>query len=600
VLSPGDTPERHPTARRPGTLEVTSRGDGPGEWGAVTVAQPVAEVAAADPVGDAAARRQIMIVLPGLMLALVLAMLDQVIVGTALPRIVGDLGGVAHLSWVVTAYVLASTITTPLYGKLGDLYGRKKLLMTAIVIFLVGSVLAGQSHSMAELIAFRAIQGLGAGGLMVGVLASIGDLVSPRERGQYVGYMMAVMMVAMIAGPLVGGTITDNFSWRWIFYINIPVGGLALVYLAVTLHTPRNRIRHKIDYLGAALIAVAATALVLVTSWGGTQYAWSSPQIIWLAVTAVAALAGFCAVETRAAEPVLPLHLFANRNFSIASVMSFLAGFAMFGAVTFLPLYQQTVQGASATSSGLLLLPMMAGAVVTSMISGQVTTRTGRYKIFPIIGGGAMAVGMYLLSLLGVGTSRTTSALYMVVLGIGMGFLMQITTLIVQNSVQPRDMGVASSTRTFFQMIGGSFGVSLFGAIFASRFQSVLRARLPGVHVNSSGGQFDPLAILRMPLAVRHDVYYAIAHAIHGVFIWAVPIAGVVFVIGWFIKEVPLRGREPGPEPGGGPAAEPGAAPAAEPAGELSTVPVAEPNAAGVAEPGPGPAAERREVEPVD
>jgi EmrB/QacA subfamily drug resistance transporter len=568
------------------------------------VAQPVAEVVAADPVADAAARRQIMIVLPGLMLALVLAMLDQVIVGTALPRIVGDLGGVAHLSWVVTAYVLASTITTPLYGKLGDLYGRKKLLMMAIVIFLVGSVLAGQSHSMAELIMFRAIQGFGAGGLMVGVLASIGDLVSPRERGQYVGYMMAVMMVAMIAGPLVGGTITDNFSWRWIFYINIPVGGLALVYLAVTLHTARNRVRHKIDYLGAALLAAAATALVLVTSWGGTQYAWSSPQIRWLAVLAVAALAGFCAAETRAVEPVLPLRLFANRNFSIASVMSFFAGVAMFGAVTFLPLYQQTVQGASATNSGLLLLPMMAGAVVTSMISGQVTTRTGRYKMFPIIGGAAMAVGMYLLSMLGVGTSRTTSALYMVVLGIGMGFLMQITTLIAQNSVEPRDMGVASSTRTFFQMIGGSFGVSLFGAIFASRLQSVLIARLPGVHVNSSGGQFDPRAIMRMPPAARNDVFYAIAHAIHSVFIWAAPIAVVVFVIGWFIKEVPLRGREAGGGPGSvsgtAPAGEPAAASAAEPAAVSAAVSAAEPAAVSAAEPGAGPAAERREVEHVD
>ena len=498
---------------------------------------------------DAAARRRILIVLPGLMLAMVLAMLDQMIVGTALPRIVGDLGGVAHLSWVVTAYVLASTITTPLYGKLGDLYGRKKLLMAAIVIFLAGSALAGLSHSMAELIAFRAIQGLGAGGLMVGVLASVGDLVSPRERGQYVGYMMAVMMLAMIGGPLVGGTITDNFSWRWIFYINLPVGGLALVYLAMVLRTPPNRVRHSIDYAGAAVLAVAATALVLLTSWGGTQYAWSSPQIISLAAIAAVSLAAFILVERRATEPVLPLHLFSNGNFSLASGMSFLAGFAMFGAVTFLPLYQQTVQGASATNSGLLLLPMMAGAVVTSMISGQVTTRTGRYKMFPIIGGAAMAVGMYLLSHLGVGTSRTTSAMYMIVLGIGMGFLMQITTLIAQNSVAPRDMGVASSTRTFFQMIGGSFGVSLFGAIFANRLQSTLSARLPGMHLNSSGGQFDPRVILRMPPVVRGDVLYAIAHAIHSVFIWAAPFAGIVFVIGWLIKEVPLRGREPSPAP---------------------------------------------------
>jgi len=484
------------------------------------------------------------------LLALVLAMLDQVIVGTAMPRIVGELGGVAHLSWVVTAYVLASTITTPLYGKLGDLYGRKTFLMAAIVIFLAGSALAGLSQSMAQLIAFRAIQGLGAGGLMVGVIATVGDLVPPRERGQYVGYIMGVMMIAMIAGPLVGGTITDHFSWRWIFYINLPVGGAALIYLAAVLHTPPRRVKHRIDYPGAALLAVAATALVLLTSWGGTQYPWGSPQIISLAALAAVTLIAFAAVESRAREPILPLHLFRNANFTIVSIMSFVAGLAMFGALTFLPLYQQTVQGASATGSGLLLLPMMAGAVVTSIASGQVTTHTGRYKVFPILGGAAMAAGMYLLSMLGVGTSRTTSALYMIVLGVGMGLLMQITTLIAQNSVDPRDMGVASSSRTFFQMIGGSFGVALFGAIFANRLQDALRARLPGVHLNASSGQFDPRAILRMPTPVRHDVFFAIAHAIHGVFIWAAPCPVIVFVIGWFIKEVPLRGREPTPQTG--------------------------------------------------
>ncbi len=273
-----------------------------------------------------ASRREILIVLPGLLLALVLAMLDQVIVGTAMPRIVGELGGVAHLSWVVTAYVLASTITTPLYGKLGDLYGRKTFLMAAIVIFLAGSALAGLSQSMAQLIAFRAIQGLGAGGLMVGVIATVGDLVPPRERGQYVGYIMGVMMIAMIAGPLVGGTITDHFSWRWIFYINLPVGGAALIYLAAVLHTPPRRVKHRIDYPGAALLAVAATALVLLTSWGGTQYPWGSPQIISLAALAAVTLIAFAAVESRAREPILPLHLFRNANFTIVSIMSFVAG----------------------------------------------------------------------------------------------------------------------------------------------------------------------------------------------------------------------------------------------------------------------------------
>src|SRR5260370_34097213 len=297
--------------------------------------------------------------------------------------------------------------------------------------------------------------------------------------------MVAVMMGAMIAGPLVGGTITDNFSWRWIFYINVPVGGAALVYLAIVLHTPRNRVSHKIDYLGAGLLAVAATALVLLASWGGTQYAWSSPPIIGLGFVGALATGAFIWAETRASEPILPLHLFRNSNFSLVSGMIVLTGLAMFGAITFLPLYQQTVQGASATYSGLLLLPMMGGAMVTSLVSGQYMTRTGRYKAFPIIGGAAMAAGMYLLSLLTLATSRVTSGIYMVVLGVGMGFLMQITTTIAQNSVDPRDMGVASSSRTFFQQIGGSFGVSLFGAIFASHLQAALRIPAPPPHLTA-------------------------------------------------------------------------------------------------------------------
>ncbi len=316
-------------------------------------------------------RREILIVLPGLLLALMVAMLDQLVVSTALPRIVGDLGGLNHLSWVVTAYVLASTITTPLYGKLGDLYGRKRLLMLAIIIFLIGSALSGLAHSMDQLIAFRALQGLGAGGLMVGAIATIGDLVSPRERGQYMGYMMGAMMLAMIAGPLVGGYITDSLTWRWIFYINMPIGGAALIYLAATLHLPRKRVEHRVDYLGAAVLAVAATAIVLITTWGGNQYAWGSPEIVTLAIVAVLATAAFLVVESRVTEPVLPLHVFRNRNFSLATAMSFLLGLAMFGALTFLPLYQQTVQHASATTSGLMLIPLMLGSTVTSLIAGR-------------------------------------------------------------------------------------------------------------------------------------------------------------------------------------------------------------------------------------
>jgi len=497
------------------------------------------------------ARREILIVLPGLLLVLLLAMLDQLIVGTAMPRIVGDLGGVSHLSWVVTAYVLTSTITTPLYGKLGDLYGRKRLMMAAIVIFLAGSAMSGLSHSMTQLITFRAIQGLGAGGLMVGAIATIGDLVSPRERGQYMGYIMAVMMLAMIGGPLVGGVITDSLSWRWVFYVNLPVGGAALIYLAVTLRVSRQRVSHRIDYLGAALLAVATTAIVLLSTWGGSQYAWRSPQIIGLGVVAVVTTVAFILAEARATEPILPLHVFRNANFSIVSALSFLVGIAMFGAITFLPLYQQTVQGASATVSGLLLIPMMLGAMITSVIAGQVTTRSGRYKIFPIVGGLAMGIGMYLLSRLGVGTPRTTSGLYYAVLGVGMGFLMQITTLIAQNSVHPRDMGVASSSRTFFQQIGGSIGVSVFGAIFARRLQEALSTAPAGLHVATSGGQLDPATVASLPAPVRREVFYAIAHAVQGVFTWAIPAVVLTFVLAWFIKEVPLRGREPAAEPAG-------------------------------------------------
>ena len=492
-------------------------------------------------------RRDVMIVLPGLLLALMLAMLDQLVVSTALPRIVGELGGLNHLSWVVTAYVLASTITTPLYGKLGDLYGRKRLLIAAIVIFLAGSALSGLSHSMDQLIAFRALQGLGAGGLMVGAIATIGDLVSPRERGQYMGYMMAAMMIAMIAGPLVGGYITDSLSWRWIFYINMPIGGAALAYLMATLHLPRHRVQHKIDYLGAAVLAVGATAIVLATTWGGTQYAWGSTQIMTLIAIAVISIAAFIWVEARAAEPILPLHVFRNRNFTLSSSMSFLLGLAMFGAMTFLPLYQQTVQHASPTVSGLLLIPMMLGATVTSLIAGQLTVRTGKYKALPIIGGAIMTGGLLLLANLGLGTSRLTSMSFFVIFGVGMGFLMQITTLIAQNSVDPRDMGVASSSRAFFQQIGGSIGVSMFGAIFVRSLHNSLSARLPGVPLAISGNQINPASVQHLPGQVRDAVFTGISHGVDTVFLWAAPATALVFLLAWMIKEIPLRGRSDAP-----------------------------------------------------
>ncbi len=492
-------------------------------------------------------RREVLIVLPGLLLALIIAMLDQLVVSTALPRIVGDLHGLNHLSWVVTAYILASTVTTPLYGKLGDQYGRKRWLMIAIVVFLIGSALSGLSTSMNMLIAFRALQGLGAGGLMVGAIATIGDMVSPRERGQYMGYMMAAMTLAMIAGPLVGGAITDSWGWRWIFYINMPIGGAALIYLFLTLHLPRKVIKHTIDYLGAVVIAIGATSIVLLTTWGGTQYGWTSWQILGLGAISILAIGAFFLVEGRAAEPMMPLHVFKVRNFSLASAMSALLGFAMLGAMTFLPLYQQTVQHASPTVSGLLLIPMMLGATTTSLISGMVTSRTGRYKILPVIGGVIMTLGIWLLTHLDAHTTRWESALCFVVLGIGMGFLMQITSLIVQNSVGPNDMGVASSARAFFQQIGGSIGVALFGAIFIRRLNEAMAARLPGVHLGSSDGSFDPVKINNLPAVIKDAAFYAIGHAIDGVFWWTIPATVGVFILALCLKEVPLRGRSDGP-----------------------------------------------------
>jgi EmrB/QacA subfamily drug resistance transporter len=479
-------------------------------------------------------RRGVLMVLPGLIIAMLLAQLDNMVVGTAMPRIVGELGGVEHLSWVVTAYVLATTVSTPLYGKLGDLYGRKNLFVFAIAVFLAGSMLSGLSQSMVELIAFRGIQGLGAGGLIVGVMAIIGDLVPPRERGKFQGYFVAVMAVAMIGGPLLGGVLTDHLSWRWVFYINLPLGIVALILVVTTLHLPKRTSEHRVDYLGAALLSAGITAVVLVTTWGGTQYAWGSATIVGLALGGVAALAAFLVVEARAAEPVLPLRLFRDRNFSVTSGISFLSGFALFGAITFLPIFLQVAQGASATNSGALLIPLMLGAMGSSLVAGQLITRTGRYRALPILGGAAMSAGMFGFSLLDEGTSRLVSTGYMIVLGTGLGLLMQVTTLIAQNSVEQKDMGVASSTSMFFRTIGGSFGVSLFGAIFNSR----LHGSLGG----GAAGGLDPAGVAQLPAAARALVAHAVSHATQGVFLYASAVAVLAFVLAWAIRAVPLRG----------------------------------------------------------
>ena len=497
-------------------------------------------------------RREVMVILPGLMLAMMLAMLDNMIVGTAMPRIVGELGGLDHLSWVVTAYVLGTTVSTPLWGKIGDLYGRKNIFITSIVIFLVGSALSGMSQSMGELIGFRALQGLGAGGLIVGVMAIIGDLVPPRERGRYQGIMAGIMALAMVAGPLAGGFITDNLNWRWAFYVNLPLGGAALVWLIARLHLPKYRTEHRIDWLGAGLLSVGITSLVLITTWGGGEYAWGSWQIIGLAILSVVTLAVFGFVERRVAEPILSLELFRNRNFALVSAIGFVLGLAMFGAINFLPLYQQTVQGSSATNSGLLLLPMMLAMMVVSIIAGQVITKTGKYKMFPVIGGLGMTTGMILLSFVDVGTTKLQLALSMAALGLGMGFLMQTTMLIAQNSVEQKDLGVASSTATFFRSIGGSFGVALFGTIFVRHLKDDLTGRLGSTAaetMTSGGGQVDPKLLQALPAGVKDALFHGIASSLSTVFLWAIPFAAVVAVLALFIREIKLRGHEDTPAP---------------------------------------------------
>lgn len=493
-------------------------------------------------------RRRRNVVFGTIMLGVLLAALDQTIVGTALPTIVADLGGGDHMSWVVTSYLLAETVATVLVGKFGDLFGRKLIFQVSAIVFITGSFLCGLASNMSLLILWRGVQGIGAGGLMVTSMALIADVVPLRERGKYQGAIGAVFGVATVIGPLLGGLFTDHLSWRWAFYVNVPIAILVVVAAARTIPSVRAAGGARIDYLGIALVAAGSSALILATSWGGNEYAWSSGTIIGLFVAGVMALALFCLVETRAAEPMLPMRLFRNQVFTVCSVLSFVVGFAMLGAMTFLPTYLQYVDGDSATVSGVRTLPLVIGLLIASVFSGNVTSKTGRYRIFPIVGCLVMGIGLYLLSRMGPGTGAWLESLYMFVLGAGIGLCMQVLTIAVQNTVDYADLGTATSGVTFFRTLGSSFGTAVFGSIYANSLGPALEkaveeaARATGADpAQLAEAAQSPQGVHGLDPAAAGPIVEAYAHALHTVFLWTVPVAGIGFVVALFLKQVRLR-----------------------------------------------------------